>query len=127
MMCHNSPNCTSLIPWMHKSQHALQLWVLRALLYINQLWRGYNRCCMIITHVCNVSNKSWTCPHTTCFNGKLLSGSTTTLTSDATMLLPPPKWLWRAPKSWGKTHLRVSQSQVAESWDLEERQNSRKG
>jgi hypothetical protein len=26
---------------------------------------------------------------------------------------------WRAPKSRGETHLRVSQSQVAESWDLE--------
>jgi hypothetical protein len=25
---------------------------------------------------------------------------------------------WRAPKSRGETHLRVSQSQVAESWDL---------
>jgi hypothetical protein len=24
--------------------------------------------------------------------------------------------LWRAPKSRGETHLRVSQSQVAESW-----------
>ncbi len=93
MMCHNSPNFTSLIPWMHKSQHALQLWVLRALLCINQLWRGYNRCCMITTHLCSVSNKSWTCPHTTCLNGKLSSGSTTTLTSNATMLLPPPKWL----------------------------------
>jgi hypothetical protein len=29
--------------------------------------------------------------------------------------------LWRAPKSWGETHLGVSQSQVAESWDLEAR------
>jgi hypothetical protein len=28
---------------------------------------------------------------------------------------------WRAPKSRGETHLRVSQSQVAESWDLEAR------
>jgi hypothetical protein len=28
---------------------------------------------------------------------------------------------WRTPKSWGETHLRVSQSQVAESWDLEAR------
>jgi hypothetical protein len=27
-------------------------------------------------------------------------------------------FLWRAPKSRGETHLRVSQSQVAESWDL---------
>jgi hypothetical protein len=27
--------------------------------------------------------------------------------------------LWRAPKSRGETHLRVPQSQVAESWDLE--------
>jgi hypothetical protein len=43
--------------------------------------------------LCSVSNKSWTCPHTTCLNGKLSSGSTSTLTSDATMLLPPPKWL----------------------------------
>jgi hypothetical protein len=25
---------------------------------------------------------------------------------------------WRTPKSRGETHLRVSQSQVAESWDL---------
>ncbi len=67
--------------------------VLRALLCISQLWRGYNRCCMITTHLCNVSNKSWTCPHTTCLNGKLSSGSTATLTSDVTMLLLPPKWL----------------------------------
>ncbi len=93
MMCHNSPSCTSLIPWMHKSQHALQLWVLRALLCISQLWRGYSRCFMITTHLCNVSNKSWTCPHTTYLNGKLSLGSTATLTSDATMLLPPLKWL----------------------------------
>jgi hypothetical protein len=28
---------------------------------------------------------------------------------------------WRAPKSRGETHLRVPQSQVAESWDLEAR------
>jgi hypothetical protein len=28
---------------------------------------------------------------------------------------------WRAPKSRGETHLRVSQSQVAESWDSEAR------
>jgi hypothetical protein len=28
---------------------------------------------------------------------------------------------WRAPKSRGETHLRVSQSQVAESWDLKAR------
>jgi hypothetical protein len=28
---------------------------------------------------------------------------------------------WRAPKSRGETHLRVSQSQVVESWDLEAR------
>jgi hypothetical protein len=28
---------------------------------------------------------------------------------------------WRAPKSRGETHLRVSQSQVAKSWDLEAR------
>jgi hypothetical protein len=28
---------------------------------------------------------------------------------------------WRAPKSRGETHLKVSQSQVAESWDLEAR------
>jgi hypothetical protein len=28
---------------------------------------------------------------------------------------------WRAPKSRGGTHLRVPQSQVAESWDLEAR------
>jgi hypothetical protein len=28
---------------------------------------------------------------------------------------------WRTPKSWGETHLRVSQSQVAESWDSEAR------
>ncbi len=28
-------------------------------------------------------------------------------------------YAWRAPKSRGETHLRVSQSQVAESWDLE--------
>ncbi len=93
MMCHNSPSCTSLIPWMHKSQHALQLWVLRALLCISQLWGGYTRCYMITTHLCNVSNKSWTCPHTTCLNGKLSSGSTATLTSATTMLLLPPKWL----------------------------------
>ncbi len=93
MMCHNSPSCTSLIPWMHKSQHALQLWVLRALLCISQLWWGYNRCCMITTHLCNVSNKSWTCPHMTCLNGKLSLGSTAMLTSDVTMLLLPPKWL----------------------------------
>ncbi len=26
--------------------------------------------------------------------------------------------IWRAPKSRGETHLKVSQSQVAESWDL---------
>jgi hypothetical protein len=25
---------------------------------------------------------------------------------------------WRAPKSWGETHLRVPQNQVAKSWDL---------
>jgi hypothetical protein len=29
--------------------------------------------------------------------------------------------IWCAPKSWGETHLGVSQSQVAESWDLEAR------
>jgi hypothetical protein len=29
--------------------------------------------------------------------------------------------LWRAPKSRGETHLKVPQSQVAESWDLEAR------
>jgi hypothetical protein len=29
--------------------------------------------------------------------------------------------VWRAPKSRGETHLRVSQSQVAESWDSEAR------
>jgi hypothetical protein len=29
--------------------------------------------------------------------------------------------MWCAPKSRGETHLRVSQSQVAESWDLEAR------
>jgi len=29
--------------------------------------------------------------------------------------------IWRAPKSRGETHLRVSQSQVTESWDLEAR------
>jgi hypothetical protein len=28
---------------------------------------------------------------------------------------------WCAPKSRGETHLRVSQNQVAESWDLEAR------
>jgi hypothetical protein len=28
---------------------------------------------------------------------------------------------WRAPKSRGETHLRVPQSQVAESWNLEAR------
>jgi hypothetical protein len=28
------------------------------------------------------------------------------------------EFAWRAPKSRGETHLRVSQSQVAESWDL---------
>jgi hypothetical protein len=29
--------------------------------------------------------------------------------------------VWHAPKSRGETHLRISQSQVAESWDLEAR------
>jgi hypothetical protein len=31
------------------------------------------------------------------------------------------KFQWRAPNSRGKTHLRVSQSQVTESWDSEAR------
>jgi hypothetical protein len=34
---------------------------------------------------------------------------------------PIVKHLWLAPKSRGETHLRVSQSQVTESWDLEAR------
>jgi hypothetical protein len=81
----------------------------------DKLWpkKGRESLCQFYSHPLKVVNRPEICMCKWCatYYWKVLD-------KDYIFALESP---WRAPKSRGETHLRVSQSQVAKSWDLEAR------